>query len=682
MHGTAEYDIIYPNMAMKAITSIAALAAMSFCAFAQGVNLAITPGDRMAMADRLFDRGDYKSAKAEYEALRGESSIKEDDLLYRLGECARSLGDKAAARAAYGALLTKYPLSRHAARSRLMRALAGTKAEMAAELKLLDTEKTPAPIRAAALYHLGVETADASALERSAKLDPKGRYAPYARFRHAAILADSKDAATRRAAIAEFIEIYHAKIPSLSKEALYSAAMRSYMEKNYREASALLRTFLKAYEDDARIADIRLRAAWSDYLDGKFADAAALCGEGGSDDTDYLLAACALQTGERERARELLKRYMERHPTGRHRASVELPLARMDFEAAGREGDAGAAIEAAKRSAALSKKPSDRLRLGWAYERAKRDDEAAAEYAAIPLEAPGTPEAAEALFRKALIDIRAKRWAAADLALGEMLSHKDSAPEKRTEAMYWRGVAAFMLGHEAEGAPLLREAVKAGLSLDQSREARLMLADFDFKEDRVAEAKAEYARLVREGACERLGATKIRSVGYFLLGTQAGENAFDEAAACGKAIVDKAPSPEWRQAGYSLEGAAEEAAGRFSKAIAAYRAALAQPVRTDDAADVSLALGILESKAGDFDKADSTLREAVTLNAEDAAKREKAYLWLAKTALARGESQQAQGYATLVVTLFDKDEIVDEAQKILDSLKTGAGEGESKEAAK
>lgn len=656
----------------------AAVAAAVFAGAALAAPLAIAPKDRMAMADRLFDRENYQAAKAEYEALRGEATIQADDLLYRLAECARCLGDKAAARKAYGELLQTAPLSRHAPRARLMRALAGSDDERRAELRLLDSDKIPAPIRATALYHLGVETGEADAFRRCLELDPKGRYAQYAKFRHASILAESKDAATRRKGIAELVEIYHSKVPNLSKEALYSAGMRCYMDKSYREASTLLRTFLKLYANDERSADVRMRAAWSDYLDGKYADAAALCGEGGSDDADYLIAVCACQTGERDEARALLKKYIERHPNGRHRAAVELPLSRMEFEAAGKGGDSSAAIEAAKRSAALSKSPADRLRLAWAYERAKREDEAAAEYAAIASSVAGSPEAAEALFRKALIDVRAERWTAADLALKEMLSIKDAPKEKRAEALYWRGVAAFMAGHDAEGAPLLREAVKSGLSLDQSREARLMLADHDFKEERIAEAKAAYAQLVREGACERMGASKIRSVGYFLLGTEAGTNAYEEAAICGRAIVESSPSPEWYQAGYALEGAAEEAAGRYSQAIVAYRAALAQPVRTEDAADTALALGILESKAGNYDKADAALREAVSLNATDTAKREKAYLWLAKTAKERGEFKEAEGYATLVVTLFDQDEAVREAQKLLDSLQARQKKGAAK----
>ncbi len=630
--------------------------------------LAVTPGDRMAMADRLFDKGRHALALKEYTALKGEKSIPGDDLLYRLAECERALKHPQNARNAYGELLDKYPLSRHAPQARLMRALEGTDEEKRVELKLLDSDKTPAEIRACALYHIGVLENDADAFARAIKASPHGRYALYAKFRHASMTADSPNPDTRRSAVREFLEIHFGPDPELAREALYMAGVRSYDDKRYGESSTLFRRYLKKYPEDKRTGAARTMAAWSDYLAGKYSDAAAICGNGGSDDADYLLAACAYSSGDRARARDLMAKYLENHPDGRYRQAAELPLARMDFEEAGKGEDSVKAIEAAKRSAALSGSAADRMRLAWAYEKGGLDDQALAEYTAIARDAAGTQEAGEALFRKALMEIRAAKWSAAEMALAEMLS-AGKTPERRAEALYWRGVASFMLGHEAEGAPLLKEAVKAGLSLDQNREARLLLADEDFKEERIAEAKAKYAELVREGACERMGAAKIRSVGYFLLGSKEGKEAYAEAAMCGKAISEKADNPEWRQAGKILEAAAEEAAGRYTAAIAAYRDAFSEGARTEDAPEAMLALGILEAREeGNRAKADATLREAVALNASDNARRAKAYIWLARNAFLGGDMDTAEGYATVVITLFDDEAANKEAQSVLDAI--------------
>ena len=55
----------------------------------------VLPADRLAMADRLFNRGEYAAARAEYAALSGEKSLSAEEVLYRLAECDRALGRSA-----------------------------------------------------------------------------------------------------------------------------------------------------------------------------------------------------------------------------------------------------------------------------------------------------------------------------------------------------------------------------------------------------------------------------------------------------------------------------------------------------------------------------------------------------------------------------------------------------------
>ena len=649
-----------------------AVAAVAAALQAAGGALAIAPGDRLVMADRLFERGKVSLAKAEYEALRGEKEVSAEELVYRLAECERALGNKPRERELYAELLRRWPVSRHADRARLQKALAGTKDEMRAELKTLDSDKVPAEIRAAALYHLGVLDNNAEAFAASLKVDPKGKYALYAKFSHATLTSDDPDPAVRRTATRELVEIHFSQAksdPALARKALYMAGIRTYGDKRYGDSSRIFRRYLQIYPGDERAASAKTMAAWSDYMSGKYADAAALCGDGGSDDADYLLAACAYAIGDRAQARERMTKYLEQHPQGRYREAVELPLARMDFEEAGKGDDASKAIDAALRGANLSGDTLDKLRLGWAYEKAGRDEDALAVYAGIATGRPGTSEAAEAAYRKALIDIRQAKWSSAELSLAEALA--SGKLKNEAEALYWRGLASFMLGHEQEGAPMLRQALDSGkLTLDQNREARLMLADMDFKLDNVKAAKDAYRQLVREGACERMSAAKIRSVGRFLLYATEGEDATEEAIACAKALFAKADTPQWRQAAKALEGAAEEMRGSYAAALEAYRIAMAEDAKTEDAPDAALALGILESKDGNTAKADAALREAVALSGSDPSRRAKAYLWLAKNSALAGDAQNACAYATVVITLFDDDAITSEAQKILDDAQS------------
>ena len=293
---------------------------------------AVLPSDRMAMADRLFDKARYADAKAEYVSLKGAEGIKEEELLYRLAECERALGDSSAARAIYAELLEKHPLYRHANRARLRKALAGNDAEKKTELRLLDSDSVDKEIRAAALYHLGALESDAKTLARSVSLSPKGPYADYAKLRHAALTVGSEDPVQSRTAVRELLEIHFAKKDGVGKEALYMAATQSYRSTRYGEAAQLFKMYLKAYPGDKTADDARTMAAWSSYMTGKYADAAQLCGDGNTDDTSYLKAMCAFSTGDMETAKTAMKGYLEKWPEGKYRQSVELPLARLAFQ--------------------------------------------------------------------------------------------------------------------------------------------------------------------------------------------------------------------------------------------------------------------------------------------------------------------------------------------------------------
>ena len=618
--------------------------------------LAVLPSDRLAMADRLFNRGDYKAAEAEYRSLVGEKSVAADELEFRLAECERATGRAEEAGRRYAAIAERFPDSRHAASARLQLALAARGDDRRRRLAALDSDRVEASVRAAALYHLGAEGGDADALARCVKADPKGRYAPYADLRRGTILTQADDAATRRKGVEVLLGIAFGGTP-LADDALFFAASVSYRERKYGEAGSLFRRYRKMFPNGRHAEEAKTLSVWCDYTEGRYADAAAACGEGKSDDLAYVKACCAAQTGGD--AAPLFRRYLDEFPEGRYRKDASLQLARLEFSAAVAAKDAAKTVEAAKRAAAAGT-PADALVLAWAYESAGRVAEADAEYSRVVKEHPKSPEAAQALFAQGMSAARAGDWAKCEIRLAEALAAGGLPDERRTLALYWRGVAATRIGHEAEGAGFLREALKGALGLDESREARLLVADDDMRGGRVAEAKAAYAALVREGACARMSAEKAREVGELLGG--------DEAAACAKSLTEQ-KSPEWRQVGWEMLGRREEARESYTAAVAAYRKAMAEPAKTEAAARASLALGRLEVRAGEHDAAEATLKEAVRLNAGSPAARGEAYLALARNAQAKGDAKAARGYATVVVSLFADKPLVDAAQKILDETK-------------
>ena len=170
------------------------------------------------------------------------------------------------------------------------------------------------------------------------------------------------------------------------------------------------------------------------------------------------------------------------------------------------------------------------------------------------------------------------------------------------------------------------------------------------------EAKTEYAKLVREGATERMSASKTLAVGKFLGG--------EEAKECARRLIES-DSAEWRQAGHVLLGDVEARAENFTKAVESYRRAMAEDACIADLSPAALALGKLEIDLGEHDKADATLYRAVELNSASPRARAEAYVALAKNAIAKGDGETARKYATVVTSLFADEELCAEANKIL-----------------
>ena len=617
--------------------------------------ITVLPSDRMAMADRLFNNGKYEEAAAEYKALSGQEGIAADALLFRLAECDRVAGRTAAALKGYAELLAKYPESEHAAQARFLNAMGHQGLERRKLLAELDSDRIDLETRTAALYHLGSEASDPAILEKCVKLAPKGKYAPYANLKYGTLLNASEDPAVRRKGVEVLLGLAFGGT-ELADEALYLAAIQSYREKKYGEAGSLFRRYRKNFPKGEHFDEALWMSAWCDFLEGRYADAAALCGEGKTDDLAYIRAACAYSTGDNANALRLFRKYLEDYPQGAYRADAELPIARMEFDSAAATNDFSRTIESAKRGFGLSKLAADELRLAWAYEKAGKPAEAAAEYAQVAERFPGSVEAAEAMYFKAMIHAREDNWSAAELALAEAMA-SGRLGKRTAEATYWRGVAAMKLGHEVEGAGFLENAVAAGIGLDESREARLMVADFDYRSGRIEQAKTAYAKLVREGACERMSAARILSVGRLVDG--------EDAETCAKALT-KSDSPEWRQAGWALLGDCETKREAYSAAIESYRKCLAENAKTEAVANASLALGRLEFRAGEFDKADLTLKKAIELNASNARVRAEAYVLLAKNAGAKGDWKSAVAYATVVTSLFDDEKLCAEAKRIIE----------------
>ena len=583
------------------------------------VALALAPADRLQMADKMFAKGLHAEAAREYAALKGEKSISADDLAFRLAECDRVLGREKAALAAYDALLLR---------------------------------DIPAPMRAVVLYRVGCARNDAKSFLACEKEDPKGRYALFARLKRALILAKSGKPEERREATGLFLELALAPEKSVAEEGLYAAAMLAYGDKRWNEAAILFGRLAKEFPGSARIGESRVPRAWSAFLSNRFTDCQIACGDEMEDDLAYLRGAALMALDRREQGLAELARYLEAHPQGRYRAAAETPVQRAKFDDAVKRNDIAAAVQAARLAAAASGAPSDALRLAWAHEQAGADAEARAAYRKIAEKWPDDPAAGEALFANALAALRAGDWGAGDLALEDALKRFPKL-SRRNEALYWRGIAAVRLGHEAEGVARLEEALKLGLSLDQAREANLLIADAEARAGRTDAAAKRYAAQIEAGASDRMTAAHLSAVVKLLASCEE----WKAALAGARALAARSGDPAFVQIAAAREGQALEGLAHTEEAIAAYRRAFAVKADTAEAAEAALALGQLEYRKGEYDKAEKTLEDAIARNAgpEGLTRRAKAYRTLADVCRAKGEALKAKGYETVLKELFDAD---------------------------
>ena len=199
--------------------------------------LALAPADRLQMADKMFAKGLYSDAIKEYAALRGEKTISETDITFRIAECCRALGREKEAVPIYERLLLK---------------------------------DLPKSMRAVALYRVACVKNDASLFKECEQTDPKGRYALFARLKRALALAKSSKVEDRREATGLFLELSLSKEKTVAEEATYAAATLAYGDKRWKEAAILFGRLATDYPQSAHLAAVRAPRAWSAFLSGRY----------------------------------------------------------------------------------------------------------------------------------------------------------------------------------------------------------------------------------------------------------------------------------------------------------------------------------------------------------------------------------------------------------------------------
>ncbi len=312
------------------IFAAALLAASSAAAAAEGS--AALAADRLKLADSMLARGMASAAAVEYEALLGEDGVSKADVLYRLGESRRQMGEAAKAREAYERVIREFPASPLMHRARFGRALLLPPDQAEAELLKLDAGGIPDDIKAAALYQLGTisEKKPGGAKEAAARYAklvaayPKHSHADYARIRTAALLSAEPDLASHRKALGIYLDLAASKDQSIAEEALYFAARQSFSDARYEEALTLFRRLKERFPKGRRAAETRVSQAWALYCAGRHNDAlltlrSDVPAKRGEDEL-YLEAASLRMLARHDEALRAYDEALKAYPSGRYAA--------------------------------------------------------------------------------------------------------------------------------------------------------------------------------------------------------------------------------------------------------------------------------------------------------------------------------------------------------------------------
>ncbi len=314
---------------LRRILILAAMSAsLSAAAQAASPLSSALPADRLAFANQLAKRGLYDDARKEYEALRDNTAVPRDEVLFRLGEMYRLLDRKADALKCYEKLLATLPESRYVDYSRLNRAALLDGPARQKELLELDRSTADKTIRATALYYLG-ESAEAakdikSAVDfytRAAKTAGTNEMARAANIRGAGLLAASDDSEDRRQALITYLNLAQSPDPQLVEESLFFAGMLSYRDGRYKAAVTIFSNLAKRFPKGARTRESAIYAAWANFLTGRPSEALALASplrDANIEDAWYLTAASLKALERRGDAKAAYDDALAKFPSGRY----------------------------------------------------------------------------------------------------------------------------------------------------------------------------------------------------------------------------------------------------------------------------------------------------------------------------------------------------------------------------
>ena len=242
----------------------------------------------------------------------------------------------------------------------------------------------------------------------------------------------------------------------------------------------------------------------------------------------------------------------------------------------------------------------------------------------------------EALFQKAMEETRLGKSREAATTLDTLMREHPKYP-RLDEARFWRAQHAYGAREMKEAERLLRECLAGHPPLEVRREASFLLGLVLQATERDAEAAAMFQPLIDAPIGEKFSVDRLSWLAEF----QFSRACRSEAAA--RAMLERAPTPEWQQTAYTLLARSRQAREHPADAIEAYTKALDTGARTRYGAEAALRLGELLMATGRLEQAEARLQEAARRASTPELQEFRAYAYAALGAVAekRGDREAA-----------------------------------------
>lgn len=424
-------------------------------------------------------------------------------------------------------------------------------------------------------------------------------------------------------------------------------------------AADTYRLLRKAYPASRLAQAGRYELALALYNDGKYEaavdEATALVGGARmQEDIYWLLAESHAALNQVDKAVQYYRLVARDYPTGKVACEATYRLAyhlqaRSDFVQAAEQF-----MRVADHWPEHDLVPRALFAAGYCWSQAESDDKAVAVWSRVVEEHSPNPLVEEAMFQKAMSEVRLRRDAD---ALGSLRELHRRFPDSAfaVEGSYWEGRLLQQAEHYTDAEACLRRVLDAADTRPElKREAQLALAYVLQTLDKDQEAADRFQALLGTPAGEALSASVIEWLAQYRLQQQA----YAKAVHAARRLVIETRTATVRQAGWYVLGRAYAGQGATADAVAAYENVLARGGAAPCMAEAALALGDAALAADNAAPAADYFERAATHDGASVSVRARAYAGQGRAARARGDLDCAARYFMTVAILYDDPVLV------------------------